>query len=1684
MNTDNTITNGHGDVVKNMETELLKETLTFPLDTTKSPLPHLDQSGVTDNPIELNEEETTKQLEVHAYDWTVRDVYGDDDHVAVHCWALDKESKAHLLRFTDFPAFCHVELPMFVRNRPYIWRDASVTEFMRMLSERLGQDAPIRYTFKEAKKTYYYRGNRRFPMLQLCFNNLRAMQHCSRLLENPIKTDDWGFIKCNVWEDSISIVRKLLTVRDIRYSQWFRVIGHLVEPELRVSNLEREYIAEWDTMTVIPLEECKSWSTKPGVLAFDIECYSNNHRAMPDKYNALHVAYMISCIYQRYKDIGTRQRYGIIIGDCNHIPPEKLTNCEIIKVNTEYEMIEAFARIVRETDPEIITGYNILGFDYPYLDHRVRRWLKQWPSMGRISGEAAHMTSKTWKSGAYGHQSINILQMEGRISIDLLPIVKRDYKLDKYDLNSVCKKFIGKTKHDVKAPEMFLIYEDMRNTLTTLVAILREEQANPQLSTDQEFIIRKNAAQDAFETAKTETTRVMEYCIQDSELVIELMEKMNIWVGLVEMSNIVGTTIVELFTRGQQVRCLSQLYDLAARLGFILDKRDTPGFKFAGGFVYEPIPGLYENIICLDFASLYPSIMMAYNICYTTLVPPELDDLVPDEDCHIIEFDQDELEGAGEDDDDEEEEEVLKELTEKTKKAKTVTKHYRFKFYKKQEGLLPRLVRQLVTERRAVNRQIVQIKDELKALEKTEDVRIAINGYINGTIQILDIKNAKQRVKDFSESKPPAPPEVITAAKRDLMVAQLFNLTAATDRLNELLEAKPAPHPDLISLARFEQNVAQLQHDNNRDGLVEYLAQLNASREERLARIETCKLLIVVLDKRQLAIKVSANSFFGFLGVHNGGKMPLIEGAMSITATGRRLIGVVRKYIEERYGGVQIYGDTDSIRGHCPILIRYATGAIDYVQIKDLISLPSTSVTKEYYDLRPHNLEVWTDKGWSKITYLMRHKTLKRLYRVVTHTGIVDVTEDHSLLNEYAQEITPNEVVLGMKLLHNNLPNLEYQDPTMDEDTAWIWGFFMAEGTCGTYNCPSCVKSSWSISNQNHDFLNRAQSILRKIEPEYDFIIDPCMKSSNVDKLNARGDDIPGLVSKYEQLFYTRRSTTMNQNATTDLGIRFKKVPYQILMAPNNIKQAFLQGWYDGDGSKKEGVCRRFDIKGQIGAAGLFYICKALGYNVSINTRTDKEEIYRLNLTMNKQRQDPDKIKKIIPLGYSLEDVFDLETENHHFGAGIGRMIVHNSVMMDLHIKDPKECNYWGLRLSQEISGIKPGEKDCDGKLWPEGRPGLFPPPLAMEFEKAMRLLCIKKKKYAAYLIGKDGNFKTEDVTDKHGNVIGSRLIMLKKGIVLARRDNCIFLRDTYTKILDMIMNGKGLDEAITVLVDAIQNLLDGKVPYEDLVIIRELGANYKSDSYFMKVFSDELKKAGKIVNPGDRLDFVIVEDPTATLLGHKMRLSEQYVDRLNSPNPERIDYNYYIEKALMNPINQLFAVGFKDIIAQMQHVSYRPTNRHKIIYLDRPVQIILKMRERGYDLKVFKEAVRYNVMKLKGMNPVVLNVGPQVPVPQVIVPAVLPPQGKNITKPLTLNIVPVLPQNPVATQAIVTSPPVRAPTTPTLIMPRMALKQSVDPVQLATAQMRPLILTIAPVRTPATPIIGGTTMTLITPSV
>jgi hypothetical protein len=75
--------------------------------------------------------------------------------------------------------------------------------------------------------------------------------------------------------------------------------------------------------------------------------------------------------------------------------------------------------------------------------------------------------------------------------------------------------------------------------------------------------------------------------------------------------------------------------------------------------------------------------------------------------------------------------------------------------------------------------------------------------------------------------------------------------------------------------------------------------------------------------------------------------------------------------------------------------------------------------TKESFVPSVH-LEVWQDGGFTKVTRVIRHKTRKAILRVMTSTGVVDCTEDHSLLTKEGLKVSPNATNIGDQLLHYN----------------------------------------------------------------------------------------------------------------------------------------------------------------------------------------------------------------------------------------------------------------------------------------------------------------------------------------------------------------------------------------------------------------------------------------------------------------------------------------------------------------------------------------------------------------------------------------------------------------------------------------------------------------------------------------
>jgi len=250
----------------------------------------------------------------------------------------------------------------------------------------------------------------------------------------------------------------------------------------------------------------------------------------------------------------------------------------------EGDMLQAWRDFVNEIDPDLIIGYNTSQFDIPYLIDRAKALKKnQFPYFGRLNGKKTEVKDTHFSSKAYGTRDTKETAMDGRLQLDMLQVMQRDYKLRSYTLNSVCSHFLGEQKEDVHHS----IITDLQN------------------GTD--------------ETRR----RLAVYCLKDAYLPQRIMDKLMCFINYIEMARVTGIPFNYLLSRGQQIKVISQLYRKAKQLKYLVPALKSEGSDeaYEGATVIEPERGYYDvPIATLDFASLYPSIMQAHNLCYTTLL--------------------------------------------------------------------------------------------------------------------------------------------------------------------------------------------------------------------------------------------------------------------------------------------------------------------------------------------------------------------------------------------------------------------------------------------------------------------------------------------------------------------------------------------------------------------------------------------------------------------------------------------------------------------------------------------------------------------------------------------------------------------------------------------------------------------------------------------------------------------------------------------------------------------------------------------------------------------------------------------------------------------------------------------------------------------------------------------------------
>nr|CAD2199671.1 unnamed protein product [Meloidogyne enterolobii] len=281
-------------------------------------------------------------------------------------------------------------------------------------------------------------------------------------------------------------------------------------------------------------------------------------------------------------------RNCFVLGTC-----ESIVGSEVIECRNEVELLSKWSDFVRTVDPDVITGYNIQNFDLPYIMDRAKH-LKidgRVCYLSRVKGNICKQRDVSLQSKQMGNRVNKMCSMDGRIIFDVLQLILRDYKLRSYTLNNVSYFFLGEQKEDVA------------------YNFIPELQAG---------------------TAK-DRRRLAVYCMKDAYLPIRLLDKLMLFINYMEMARVTGVPLSFLISRGQQVKILSMLIRKTREKNIFLpvidvgDGGDEIGYE--GATVIEPVCDFYnEPISTLDFASLYPSIMIAHNLCYTTLMktaPPE-----------------------------------------------------------------------------------------------------------------------------------------------------------------------------------------------------------------------------------------------------------------------------------------------------------------------------------------------------------------------------------------------------------------------------------------------------------------------------------------------------------------------------------------------------------------------------------------------------------------------------------------------------------------------------------------------------------------------------------------------------------------------------------------------------------------------------------------------------------------------------------------------------------------------------------------------------------------------------------------------------------------------------------------------------------------------------------------------------
>lgn len=401
------------------------------------------------------------------------------------------------------------------------------------------------------------------------------------------------------------------------------------------------------------------------VACYDLEMYSQS--GLFPQAKAGDPIVQIGLSYRWSNDMLTPiRRVVLVVGTVDASEEEDI---QFVSCRDEEDMLFRFAAEIRIQNPDVMCGYNTFGFDDAYIEDRCRELgILDQIQLARYT--TRYKDKESWKVRfsetkkfelASGKYDLRFLCLRGRLGLDLLLNMRREHSLDSFKLDNVASVFLRDKVVDYKANVVttkstrglragnYIRFDVVGNTTDpyregdkfVVTAVSPKSftiQAPPDLFTDLtdkerkslEWTFSKDDVEphELFELhahgGPAGRARIAKYCIQDCDLVLTLMAKLDTIVNARGMADVCKVPMEYVLRRGQGIKIFSAVLYYASQRNQILQTQvgsdDDTGYE--GAIVISPKIGMYldQPVSVLDFNSLYPSNMIAYNISPDTLV--------------------------------------------------------------------------------------------------------------------------------------------------------------------------------------------------------------------------------------------------------------------------------------------------------------------------------------------------------------------------------------------------------------------------------------------------------------------------------------------------------------------------------------------------------------------------------------------------------------------------------------------------------------------------------------------------------------------------------------------------------------------------------------------------------------------------------------------------------------------------------------------------------------------------------------------------------------------------------------------------------------------------------------------------------------------------------------------------------